>query len=362
MMFHMKFTQYRHILSAAVIFLLVLCLMTPASAQQPTAISLSFAGDCTLGGDESWMNYSIGTFRVMVEQQQDWGYFLQYAAEIFEQDDFTLVNLEGVLADSARGLNKTTKWNFRGATEYVNILTAGSVEGVTLGNNHSLDYGKVGLASTQATLDAAGITWAYNDTASFFEKDGIKIAFLGFWVSDFARARKGLAEQIRILKEQEGAHAVVLNYHGGQQYRQKHNKTQTEDMRFAIDAGADLVIGHHPHTLQGMEVYKERLIVYSLGNFCYGGNRKPRDLEYPSMILGAQLFFDEAGFAGTQLTIHPYRISGTHPRNNYQPHPVTGDLAQEVLAIIQADTPFELAPFVEGQGAVQEAVMVGRQP
>jgi len=337
----------------------LLMLLAPlAQAGELDSIRLSFAGDCTLGGHEGWMNYSIGTFKVMA-QQQNYDYFLRETQHLFARDDFTFVNLEGVLADSPRGLNKNTKWNFRGATDYVNILLEGSVEGVTLGNNHSLDFGKVGLASTQATLDEAGIVWAYNDQPAFFEKDGRTIAFLGYWVSDFQRARPGLAEAIAGLKAQ-GAQAVVVNYHGGQQYRQKHKASQTEDMRFAIDAGADLVIGHHPHALQGMEIYQERMIVYSLGNFCYGGNRKPRVVEYPSMVLGAELLFDGQGFAGARLTIHPFRISGTAPRNNYQPYPVSGEWAQEVMDIIQADTPFALNPFVEGQGAVQDAVMVTR--
>lgn len=341
------------------LILLILAAGLPGWAEGQT-IRLSFAGDCTLGGHEGWMNYSIGTFRVMAEEQGDYSYFLRHCQEIFAQDDFTFVNLEGVLADSGKGQNKSLKWNFRGATEYVQVLTLGSVEGVTLGNNHSMDFGKTGLASTQATLDAAGIVWCHNDTACFFEKDGIKIAFLGFWSYDFSKHKSWLQTEIPRLKNEEGCAAVILNYHGGQQYRQKHNKKQAEDMRFAIDCGADLVIGHHPHALQGMEVYKGRQIVYSLGNFCYGGNRKPRAVEYPSMILGVDMLFEGGAFSGVQLTIHPYHISATHPRNNYQPYPVTGALAQEVMDIIQADTPYELAPFVEGAGAVQPPVMVER--
>lgn len=349
----------RKLTSLLLLFALLCGLAAPAAAREQSAIRLSFAGDCTLGGHEGWMNYSIGTFKVMAEQQGDYSYFLRECQGLFAKDDFTFVNLEVVLADSAKGLNKTTKWNFRGATEYVNVLLEGSVEGVTLGNNHSLDFGKTGLASTQATLDAAGIPWTYNDSPCFFEKDGHTIAFLGYWYSDFQRAMPTLEATIAGLKAQ-GADAVVVNYHGGQQYRTVHKASQTEHMRFAIDSGADLVIGHHPHALQGMEVYRDRMIVYSLGNFCYGGNRKPRAVEYPSMVLGAEMYFDSRGFSGVQLTIHPFRISGTAPRNNYQPFPVTGEWAQEVMDLIQADSPFELQPFVEGQGAVQLPVMVNR--
>ena len=349
----------------ALIPALLLCLLlapaAPAAAQDaPRTLRLTFAGDCTLGGHEGWMNYSIGTFKVMAEEQNDYSYFLRHAQGLFANDDFTFVNLEGVLSDSAKGRSKTTKWQFRGAAEYVQVLTRGSVEGVTLGNNHSRDFGKIGLQSTQDVLDAAGVAWCVDEKPAFFEKDGVKIALLGFWSSEFARLRDWLKAEIPRLKSEEGCDAVIVNYHGGRQYWNKHRQSQTDDMRYAVDCGADLVIGHHPHVLQGMEVYKERMIVYSLGNFSYGGNRKPRAVEYPTMVLGAELYFGQAGFSGVRLTVHPFRISGTAPRNNYQPHPVSGELAREVMDILQADTPFPLEPFVEGEGAVQRPVMVTR--
>lgn len=345
------------------ILILLACLLAAVSAgareqEKIKTLRLSFAGDCTLGGHEGWMNYSIGTFKVMAEEQKDYAYFLKLAQPLFARDDFTFVNLEVVLADSARGLNTSRKWNFRGATEYVQVLTLGSVEGVTLGNNHSHDFGKIGLKSTRDTLDGAGILWAHDEHIAVYEKDGIRLAFLGFWETDFRRLKKWLAAEIPRLKAEDGVDAVIINYHGGREYTQKRYKTQEADMRYAIDCGADLVIGHHPHTLQGMEIYKERMIVYSLGNFCYGGNRKPREVEYPTMVLGAELMFSQAGFAGTRLTIHPFNLSGSHPRNNYQPLPVTGELAQEVMDILQKDSNFPLNTFVEGQGAVQETVWV----
>lgn len=350
----------KSILALALLVSLLLS-ATPISAQDGTkTLRLTFAGDFTLGGHEGWMNYSVGTFKVMAEEQNDYSYFLRHAQALFAHDDFTFVNLEGVLSDSAKGRSKTTKWQFRGAAEYVKVLTMGSVEGVTLGNNHSRDFGKIGLQSTQDVLDAAGVQWCVDEKAAFFEKDGVKIALLGFWSADFGRLKGWLKTEIPRLKAEEGCDAVVVNYHGGRQYWNKHRQSQTDDMRYAIDCGADLVIGHHPHVLQGMEIYKERMIVYSLGNFAYGGNRKPRAVEFPTMVLGAEMYFGEAGFSGVRLTVHPFRISGTAPRNNYQPYPVTGEQAREVMDILQADTPFALQPFTERKGAVQEPVMVTR--
>lgn len=334
--------------------LLCLWLAAPAALAGQTEIRLSFAGDCTLGGHEDWMNYRSGTFKVMAEEQ-GYAYFFEHAREIFSQDDLTLVNLEGVLQDHARGRNRALKWQFRGDPAYAEILRLGSIEMVTLGNNHTRDFGQIGLQSTMDALDQAGIAWCHERVASFYEKDGVRLAFIGYWGPDFRKQKDGFAAFVQQLRQQ-GADAVILNYHGGQQYRQKHRQSQTEDMRFAIDCGVDLVIGHHPHVLQGMEVYKNRSIVYSLGNFCYGGNRQPRAVEYPSMVLSVALRFDEAGYQSQQLTIHPYRISGTAPRNNYQPLPADDQQAAEVMAIIQADTPYELQPYVPGQGAPQAEV------
>lgn len=342
------------LLKRALTLAAALLLLIPAALAQETTIRLSFAGDTTLGGHEGWMDYSIGTFKVMAQEQGDYGYFLKYAREIFEQDDLTFVNLEGVLADSSKGQDKNKKWQFRGTTEYVDILTLGSVEAVTLANNHARDFGNPGLESTRQALDAAGIGWAMDQDVFIFEKDGVKLAFIGLWWSTFPRYRDWLGAEIPRLKAQEGVDAVIFNYHGGKQYVLKHNKEQEEAMRFAIDSGADLAVGHHPHVLQGIETYKGRSIVYSLGDFCYGGNRKPRTIEYPTMILGVEMTFDTQGYKSQRLTIHPYRISGTAPRNNYQPLPAQGEQIQEVIDILQADTPFPLNPYVEGQGAVQD--------
>lgn len=338
--------------------LLALLLLPAACAAQDdvTVIRLTFAGDCTLGGHEGWMGYSVGTFRVMQQEVGGYAYFLEKVQDIFAHDDVTLVNLEVVLADSARGLNPERKWNFRGTTDCVRILTEGSVEAVTLGNNHTRDFGKPGLDSTRDTLRAAGVGYCVDKEVFFFEKAGARVAFLGFWETSFRQHKTWLAQEIARLKTEERCAAVVVVYHGGSEYRPKHARSQQEDMRWAVDAGADLVVGHHPHVLQGMEIYRNRQIFYSLGDFCYGGNRKPREIEYPTMVLGVELGVDAQGLVYQQATIHPARISATAPRNNYQPYLVAGEQAADVMQRIQNDTPHALAPYAEGQGAVQPIV------
>lgn len=338
-------------------WLLMASFVLTAAAQTQSApvttIKLSFAGDCTLGGDERWMNYSLGTFKVMREQVNDDTYFLEKCRDIFASDDLTVVNLEGVLSDSDKGKVEGKKWNFRGSTDSVSILTLGSVEAVTLGNNHSGDYGRFGLDATRQALRDAGIQYCLDEESFIYEKEGVRIAFLGFWETAFRAKADWLKREITRLKTEEGCQAVVILYHGGSQYQLKHKNSQTEDAHYAIDIGADLFIGHHPHVLQGMEIYKNRHIIYSLGDFCYGGNRKPRAMEYPSMVAGFELQFKNGEYMGQQLTIHPFRISGTAPRNNYQPYPVQGEEAADVMNILQNDSAHTLAAYVPGLGARQ---------
>jgi len=330
-----------------------LCLaILPASAQ--TVINLSFVGDCTLGGDESWMDMRNTFMHTVAEEGM--AYPFAKVRHWLEADDLTVVNLEGVLQDNAKGLRKASKWNFRGPTAYTEILTLGSVEAANLGNNHSRDYGERGLESTKAALSAAGIGFFIEEDVFIFEKDGVRIALMGFQSTRYVAAQDTMAETIAALRA-EGCQAVIVSLHAGKQYVAKHNTLQTELARHAIDSGADLVVGHHPHVLQGIEIYKQRTILYSLGNFAYGGNRRPRPLEFPSVVAQVALAFDGEGrYVSQTLTLHPVHISGTRPRNNYQPHPVTGEEAKAVIDQIQADTPFPLNPYMEGLGAVQETV------
>jgi poly-gamma-glutamate capsule biosynthesis protein CapA/YwtB (metallophosphatase superfamily) len=332
---------------------------SPSLAEEAVIVKLSFAGDCTLGGNESWMNYSTGTFMsVMAAQDNTYPFLL--TQELFGKDDYTLVNLEGVLSDSSKGINHDRKWNFRGYTKYADILTLGGIEAVTLGNNHSKDYSNYGLTQTKNTLTAAGIDYCDTKEICYYEKGDVKIAFLGFWETAFHSNKKWIKETIPKLKSQESCDAVVVLYHGGNEYSQNHSQTQTDDLHYAIDCGADLCIGHHPHVIQGVEVYKNRTILYSLGDFCFGGNRKPRTIEYPTFIAGFELAFTSAGYQYQQLTIHPFHISGTAPRNNFQPCPALGADASEVLGLIQADTSFPLNPHREGAGAVQDRIYASK--
>lgn len=273
--------------------------------------------------------------------------------ELFQNDDLTVVNLEGVLSDSNRNENKDKTYRFRGPTAFVDILTRSGIEAVNLANNHTQDFGKQGYTATQETLTAAGVGYFGSRSVYIFEKDGIKVAFFGLNSTAFNGNKAWAKEEIARLKQEEGVNAVVFTFHAGQEYGKHRNQAQETYAHYMIDAGADLIIGHHPHVVQGMEIYNNRTICYSLGNFSFGGNKEVRALE--TVVVDVALTFDDAGnYLGQQLTLYPANISGTYPENNYQPVLVSGDAAQDVMALIQNDTDYELAPYTDEAGCAQQ--------
>jgi len=347
------------------VFILILLTSTTAFAQEEApaiqsekrSLLISLAGDCIIGSDNPLFGAKDSFVGVMKANGNDYSYPLKLAQPLFANDDFTLVNLECMLTDKSWYINSDLYTNFRGPKDYVNILTEGSVEGVSMSNNHALDFGQAGLVDCQENLDEAGVLWAYNTTPIIYEKNDVKIAVLSFRRYYMEVYWNWIEAEIPRLKSEEGCDAVIICLHHGTEYQEKHNdEEQTRFAHHAIDHGADLVVGTHPHVLQGIEIYKNRLIFYSLGNFSFGGNKEPKPASIPTAVMQVQLEFDDAGLYSSQFTIHPYHATGTTPMNNYQPVPVTGEDAQNVMNILQNDTPFPLNPFVEGQGAVQDKV------
>ncbi len=286
---------------------------------------------------------------VSMAAEKGYAYFFEKVKPIFEQDDLTVVNLEGPLTDRNTQENTKKTYRFRGPTDFVQILLQGSVEACNIANNHTYDFGKQGYNATVETLKNAGIGYFGQQTTYVFEKDGIKIAFFGLNSTQFNGNRNWARDEIARMKREDGVNAVVFVFHGGQEYGKKHNKNQEAYAYFAIDAGADLVIMHHPHVVQGLEIYKNRTICYSLGNFCFGGNKDVRALE--ALVVAATLTFSDDGeYLGQQLDLYPVNISGTPPVNNYQPLFVIGEDAQGVFKLVQLDTKDTIAPFSDDLG------------
>lgn len=275
---------------------------------------ISLAGDCTLGTTAPVYYAGLGFIRTIGE---DYGHPFRNVQCYFAEDDLTLVNLEGPLIDG--GTPKPNKqFNFRGPTAYVSILTEGSVEAVSLANNHTEDYGKDGYQSTLDTLNDAGIPYVERDSSLMITLgDDFKIGIYGamFYKLDQDQIVAG----ITALKEQ-GADFIIFAVHWGTEYNYMPSTMQTALAYAAIDAGADVVWGHHPHVLQPIEKYGDGMIFYSLGNFSFGGNTSPRD--YDSAVI--QLTIAQTGDSDVsveQVDVHPVCISSISTSNNYQPTP-----------------------------------------
>ena len=318
---------------------LFLLLLLPCAALADKTVTMTFTGDVTLGG-EAWAQKRNDSFRVFYENYGT-SYFFEKVQSLFATDDLTVVNLEGVISDSTAQEDTKKQYRFRAPTDYVNILTDASIEAVSLANNHTKDFGTQGFRSTRETLESAGIGYFVRNTVYIYEKDGIKIAFFSLYSSNVTTHKAWCISEMKRLKEEEGVNAIVFAFHAGQEYAEHHNSSQKYMATWAIEAGADLVIMHHPHILEGAEIINNRYVFYSLGNFCFGGNVEVRALE--TMILRAVFTFSDDGeYLGQQMSIYPAHTSGTTPSCNYQPHLVTGTEAAEVIQLIQNDSKFVL--------------------
>lgn len=285
---------------------------TDASTEpQPELFSLTFVGDCTLGTVAAGWNNPVSFVQTVGD---NYDYPLANVKYYFENDDFTLINLEGPLTEGGTPAQK--EFAFRGPTAYTAILKG--VEAASLANNHSLDYGYQGLADTKAALTAAGIAYGAREESFIYKTDsGLTI---GVYCDDFAFDRGHIADSIATLKDQ-GADIVICAFHWGEERDYKPNQNEIDWAHIAVDAGADIVVGHHPHVLQPIEYYNGGVIMYSLGNFCFGGNNWPSDAD--SVIIQQEVVRDVDGTVTLgELSVVPCSVSSTQGQNNFQPTPL----------------------------------------
>ena len=314
----------------------------PPTGQEPAAIGetaepsdgsftidLSIVGDCLLATHKG-QTYK-GSFSWYAARQEP-AYFFEKVYDIFSADDFTIVNLENVLTD--RPLKEKEKstdpayW-FKAPAANAGILAQNSVEAVSLANNHTGDYGEAGRRDTARAVEAAGLPYGTNDETVYLEKNGFTIALIchGLW-------NEGQAAQIirRLNEAAENSDYQIVFFHGGKEGTHDVEDWKQRACRKLADAGADLVVGCHPHVLQPMEVYNGVNIVYSLGNFCYGGNRRP---ENRTVICRAVLTVEGGQLADEAVEFIPCYVY-TGNTNNWQPAPITGEAErQKVLAFME---------------------------
>ena len=286
---------------------------TEATEPQPIRYVLTFVGDCTMGNQKGASQSSgfIGTIG------KNYDLPFSNVMEYFAKDTATFINLEGTFTDSTNAADKM--FVFKGPKDYINILTQGSVEFANVANNHSEDYGKQGYDDTVGLLKEHGIAYGEHKKTTIFEADGLKI---GVYSVAGAYNTNGVAENIKALKK-AGAEVIIACMHWGEEYYYVPNQDQVAIARAAIDAGADIVYGHHPHILQKIEEYKDGIIFYSLGNFSFGGNSNPADKD--TAILQQEFIrYPDGTLEMGELTIIPCYVTGIINEwgNDYQPLPI----------------------------------------
>jgi poly-gamma-glutamate capsule biosynthesis protein CapA/YwtB (metallophosphatase superfamily) len=304
-----------------------------APAVKPTAadkllITVSAVGDCTLGTDYRFIG-APGTFHLaMDELNNDFAVPFSHVVAVLGKDDLTIANLEGPLSRARPAVKRP--FVFNGKPEYAEILAKGSVELVSVANNHSDDYGANGIEQTLEALDRVGVHAFGNGTIDIRRIKGVDVVNIGY-VGGLRGTRAAAVKDVEQHKRK--GNLVIVSFHWGVEGLNEPIDDQKRTARAVIDAGADLVLGHHPHVLQGIETYKGRHIVYSLGNFVFGGHSNPADKD---SIIYQEVFAREGGVVvSKENRILPVRISSVVTHNDFQPVLLEGADKERVLARVK---------------------------
>ncbi|WP_315121555.1 CapA family protein [uncultured Clostridium sp.] len=288
-------------------------------------VLLSFAGDATIGHDSNFA-FANSLPYVLDKNNNDFSYFFKNVASIFKEDDISVVNLETNFTTS--DTRESKQFNFKADPSYAKSLTLGHIEGVNISNNHIYDYKEQGFNDTIEALKANNINYFGEGNVWTTEVKGAKLGFLGYMgFSDYPELRAKLEKDIKKLKDE--GRIVIINFHWGIENDYYPVDSQQTLARFAIDTGADLIIGHHPHVIQGIEQYKGKIIAYSLGNFCFGGNFNPRDKD--TFILQVKYKLKNGIPESYAVRAIPTSISSVDYINDYCPTPMEGDNKARLL-------------------------------
>lgn len=301
-------------------------------ALQSAEAVLTFAGDCTIGSFPECSPQK--RFDTLFHADGSPTYPFDLVKEWFQADDLSIINFEGTLTTATKMADKS--WRFKGEPDFAKILPRSGIEVATIANNHSWDYLEAGHSDTVKYLAAENVMVGDEDRPVKFTANGMDFIILSrnIWpITDIKQTNEevsALCEEIaRYSKENL---AVIVCIHWGIENDPVTGNQRTY-ARQIIDAGAELIIGHHPHILQGIEQYKGKFICYSLGNFAFGGNAATRTDSLETMLVRPRFSKTENRAVCTGLSIVPC-YSTSHPNlrvNNYRPKPVFGEEAQKVI-------------------------------
>lgn len=298
-------------------------------------ITITCTGDLTIGGD-NYHHKGKKFYDELKKNNDDISFTMSNVRDIFRHDDMTLVNFEGTFTDSkyVPDKKKGNDFIFNISPSYVNVLTDNYIEAVSLENNHVMDHGDEGYEETIQTLRDAGIVYSTSTQMGVYSVKGIEIAMLSYLCIDrydkpiggYNNLYEKVEADIRATKQLYPI--VIVSFHWGIEKYYRPTENQLKMGRLAVDAGADLVVGHHSHRINPIEEYKGVYICYSLGNFCFSGNDRPDDMN--SFIFQTRFKITKNGdVIKNGFRIIPIRITSLKDKNNYVPTPVTDDMKIE---------------------------------
>lgn len=253
----------------------------PTPTPEPEYYTISVVGDCTLASHQLLSDQNPKSFAYRMSG--DYGYPFANTVQYFADDDFTIANLECTFSD--RSLYSYQYFYFQSPTDWAQILIEGSVEFVTTANNHMQDFGSTGAEDTYDALDKWQIAYGKeNETRLYTTESGLKVGVYCASRENFSdgpdsiytvNKEKALAA-IQKLKA-DGAEYIICAFHWGKELKYHPYDSQIDVAHACIDAGADLIYGSHTHCLQPIEEYNGGIILYSMGNWSFGGNTNPSD-------------------------------------------------------------------------------------
>ena len=304
-------------------------------AAEETELVLTFGGDAVIGTRETWWD-KVESFPSYLSRN-GMDYPFSGLQKIFAVDDLTMVNLECVLKSDRKGEDTDKLYRFRGLPEYTAVLTEGSVELVNIANNHYVDYGTAGKDATRAALEEAGVPYSGYGYTWVWEKDGRRIGFGGCRETTYRQNRQIIAQDVAALKEQ-ACDVIIYTCHWGTEYSPGHNALQVEMAEAAASAGVDIVVGAHPHVVQGVDTVDGTLVLWSLGNLMFGGTHDMTTFD--ATLAQLRLRFDGDGYAGCALEFIPILTSTSADigLNDFRPVVADGEDRQRILDKIQADS------------------------
>ncbi|MGN0971552.1 MAG: CapA family protein [Aristaeellaceae bacterium] len=298
-------------LTCAVLALLMMLAAVSACAE---TFTISLVGDCTVGAQYKHLGYqSSYTYKIA---QSGLDYPFSLFADMFAQDDLTLANCEGVF--TTRKLQAGAKeMSLCAPPEFAEVFRLGNVDVCNLANNHGKDFGTQGLEDTRAALDAQGIGHFGFEETLVMEIRGVTIGFVGYsYPVEEAKLRQ-YKEKIDALRE-AGCTFIIASAHWGKEESLNINVQQRNGAPALIDMGADLVFGHGSHTLQPIQIYKGKVIFYSLSNFTFGANAAPKDSDTAVLQVTYDLQEDGA-MTAAEITVIPCKM---HMNKDFRPYPI----------------------------------------